>query len=179
MHFTSFANVFQNCTGEQPKIHAWRLFNCLNFHHLFKKLSAMLKSVPKSLIFFHKKKKYRVFPQKSTKAILARKFNVWFSEIEIFSPAKNLQLQFRRENSNTWFPIFHKNLQLQFWLILTHKFKCVRFLILANFGTKIQIRDFSNILIFKSKLLLSQCHIFVLNFLHTVVVKSPCLSLAL
>ena len=78
------------------------------------------------------KKKNRVFPPKSTKAILARKFNVWFSEIEMFSPAKNLQLQFRRENSNTWFPIFHKNLQLQFWLILTHKFKYVRFLILSN-----------------------------------------------
>ena len=67
--------------------------------------------------FFHKKKN-RVFPKKSTKAILARKFNVWFSEIEMFSPAKNLQLQIQRENSNTWFWFFHKNLQLQFWLIL-------------------------------------------------------------
>ena len=83
----------------------------------FQETFCNVEKCPKKSHFFSQEKKNRVFPQKSTKAILARTFNVWFSEIEIFSPAKNLQLQFRRENSNTWFPIFNKNLQLQFWLI--------------------------------------------------------------
>ena len=139
----------------------------------------MLKSIPKSLIFFHKKKKQsfsakiyksnfsakiqcvifrnrNFFPcKKSTVAISARKF-------------KYLISNFPQKSTVAVLANFDAQIQMR-----------EIFLILVNFGGKIQNRDFSNILIFKSKLLLSQCHIFVLNFLHTVVVKSPCLSLAL
>ena len=94
----------------------------------FQETFCNVEKCPKKSHFFTRKKN-RVFPQKSTKAILARKFNVWFSEIEIFSPAKNLQLQFRRE---------------KFKYLISNFPQKSTVAVLANFDAQIQMRVIPN-----------------------------------
>ena len=130
MHFTSFANVFQNCTGEQPKIHAWRLFNCLNFHHLFKKLSAMLKSVPKSLIFFHKKKKKKLrFSAKIYKSNFSAKIQCVIFRNRNFFPCKKSTVAISAR---------------KFKYLISNFPQKSTVAVLANFDAQIQMREIPN-----------------------------------